>query len=191
MATARLINPREVKGGVAFTVETWPANDGLFTGAAHRGWSDFVVVSRGIEATFEWRTPAHRVRFVAGMVVAGTWSVARALEDDAVASWVDRCGDDFLFEFEDEDPELRDISDEDFAGRMLVEVGAHVKNAVFYGEDDDSAASDAAYSLPLPRWARVRESSEGGPGTGYTDVSIVLASGRTLDDLAAFLRSQP
>jgi hypothetical protein len=191
MAAARLINPREVKGGIAFTVETWPTGDGPFCGPAHREWSEFVVVTPGSEARFEWRTPADRVRFVAGMVVAGAWSVARALEDDSVASWVDRCGDDFLFAFEHDDPELRDLPDEDFAGRMLVEVGAHVKNAAFYGEDDDSAASDAAYSLPLPRWARVRESSEGGPGTAYTEVSIVLASGRSLDDLAGFLRSQP
>jgi hypothetical protein len=191
MATARLINPMEVDDGIAFSVETWPAGDGPFTGPAHREWADFVVVSPDIEATFEWRTPADRVRAVAADVATGMWTVARALGEDSVAEWVNRRGGDFVFAFEDDEPGLRDLPDEAFAGRMLAEVGAQVENADFYGEDEDESADDAANALPLPPWAGVRESYAGGPGTGYTEISIVIASGKTLDDLAAFLRSQP
>lgn len=60
----------------------------------------------------------------------------------------------------------------------------------YYREDDDACASDAAYALDLPRWAKRESWSAGGPGSGYEAMAIVLAKGKTLEDLAKWLESR-
>jgi hypothetical protein len=57
----------------------------------------------------------------------------------------------------------------------------------YYMQEDDAYLRDVTDPLGLPRWARVSLHNDGGPGTGFTAVAIVLDHGKSLGDLAAWL----
>jgi hypothetical protein len=73
---------------------------------------------------------------------------------------------------------------------MLLRVGQDQTNAAvpfgYYLEDDNACVRRRVRSR-TSRWAEREMWSAGGPGSGYEAMSIVLAQGKTLDDLAAWM----
>jgi hypothetical protein len=197
MAIARLINPTSARGATIYEVDTWPFEDRRFHGPDTRDWADFVLTADGAE--FEWRTGADKVREAAEKVVAGTWTVQHAKQQEpAVADWLERRGRVHWDLLKDEDPGLADPTSreevEELERRVLVCVGLYLDNESgglgYYEEDDDSYLDDAARALDLPSWAHVANTEEGGPGSGYMAAAIVLTDGRDLEDLAEWLAAQ-
>lgn len=164
-----------------------------FAGPDDRNWTTLEVLGDH-EATSEWRTGADNVRRAAQRLAAGVWSIEQVLRDADVTAWVNRNAAEFIDAFKDEEAGLADLSDADFTAKMLLRVGQDLtKEAVplgYYREDDDACASDAAYALDLPRWAKRQSWSAGGPGAGYDATAIVLAKGKTLEDLENWLQSR-
>ncbi len=192
MAIARLINPTDVEGGTAWTIDTYPFDAEPFAGPHDRNWDAFQVVDDGAE--FHWRTGADRVRHCAERVKAGEWTAAQALKDSAVQNWLFANGSelaDLLFE---EDPSAEDLEEDELNQRLLTDFGITVANEDgtfgYYMQDSDTYLSDAAEALDLPPWARVWLHDEGGPGSGFTAAAIVLHDGKSLDDLAAWLEGK-
>ncbi len=187
MAIARLINPKTVRGGTAWTVDV--EFDGTaFAGPADRDWDAFRLDLGDPE--YRWRTGADKVRECARRVASGEWSVDRALREEAVQEWLDAVGSD-LFELLEEHSSDEATNGDD-GGRLLVELGPSVSDVgdgplSYYPEDCDSYLRDAAWALDLPPWARVWLHDAGGVGSGYTAAEIVLAEGKGLQDLAAWL----
>lgn len=190
MATARLINPVSVEGGTAYEVDTYPFGQRPFTGPEDRGWASFKLV-RGQGARYEWRTGADGVRAAARKVAAATWTLRRAMKEPCVGEWLGHRREDFICARQDDDPGVADLGMDQLALKMLLEKGQHLTNRAgplgYYDEEDDRHLRDAAYRLDLPRWASVRLSDDGGPGTGFTAVSILLNDGHGLDELATWL----
>lgn len=189
MAIATLINPTDVQGGTAWTIDTYPFEAAPFAGPPERDWDEFRVVDDGAE--FHWRTGADRVRQSAERVKAGEWTPAKALEDTFVQRWLDDNASelaDLLFE---EDPSAEGLDDAELNERLLTEFGTGVSNTEgafgFYMQDDDAYLRDAAEALELPPWARVWLHDDGGPGSGFTAAAIVIEDGKSLGDLAAWL----
>ena len=60
-----------------------------------------------------------------------------------------------------------------------------------YFEDDDRVFADALESLDLPDWASVRRFTSGGMGSSFDTAALVLAPGKTLEDLARWLATLP
>jgi hypothetical protein len=190
MATAHLINPEEIDGCTWYAVDTWPMDAKPFTGPDERNWDAFRLDGDG--ASYEWRTGADHVRRAAQKVARGDWTHARAMKDPFVRCWVEGNRlDDFAEVFSEYDASVSELSGAALVKRMLLEVGPHLENTTglygYYGEDDDAFLEDALYSLDLPEWASIETFDDGGPGSGFQNAALVLAAGKTLDDLAAWL----
>jgi len=191
MATAKLINPMQVDGGTAYEVDTYPFDQRPFMSADGRRWAAFKV-ERGGGARYQWQTGADAVREAARKVAAGSWTVARAMRDPSVVEWVGRRREAFIEAVQDDEPGVVDLVPARLARRMLLERGQRLTNRAgpfsYYDEEEpEYYLRDAAQALDLPRWAFVRLSDDGGPGTGFTAVSILLDTGHGLDDLATWL----
>jgi hypothetical protein len=195
MATAKLINPVTVDGGTAYEVDTYPFNQRPLMNADGRRWAAFKVV-RGQGARYEWQTGADAVREAATKVTSGASTLARAMKDPFVLEWVGRRREEFIEAIQDDEPGVVDLVPAQLVRRMLLERGQRLTNRAgplgYYDEENpERYLRDAAQALDLPRWASVRLSEDGGPGTGFTAVSIWVRSGHTLADLATWLTERP
>jgi hypothetical protein len=191
MAKATLINPMQVEGGTAYEVDTYPFDQRPFMSADGRRWAAFKV-ERGGGARYEWQTGADAVREAARKLTSGALTLARAMKDPFVVEWVGRRREAFIEAIQDDEPGVVDLVPAQLARRMLLERGQRLTNRAgpfsYYDEEDpERYLRDAASNLDLPPWARVRLSDDGGPGTGFTAVSIWLDTGHGLDDLATWL----
>jgi hypothetical protein len=124
--------------------------------------------------------------------MAGQLMLDTAMADPSVQSWVDRRREAFIESVVSPQPDVRDLAPERLAFEMLLARGVRLTNAsglfAYYDEEDDERfLRDAAEALALPRWASVRLASDGGPGTGFTSVSIWIEDGHDLADLCRWL----
>jgi hypothetical protein len=188
MAIARLINPKPVPGGTAWTVDVELGH--AFAGPPDRDWDSFRA--EDAEAEYRWRTGADKVRQCAERVAAGECSVESALGEEAVEEWLDANWSELVELLEEDSSAEAQHDDEELKGRILVELGPRVSDIgdgplSYYLEDSDFYLRDAAWTLDLPPWARVWLHDAGGMGSGYTAAEIVIAEGKELQDLAAWL----
>jgi hypothetical protein len=115
---------------------------------------------------FHWNSEVNRIQEVAGQFAAGKLTLKKALKQ--------------LAEYDDLDDEaLRDIAS-----------GASDPTSLVYQEQDDRPALHAGEALDLPPWASLKQRGAGGPGSGYDGCYVVLAPGKTLEHLAAWLAAQ-
>lgn len=188
MATARLINGCEIKGGNAYEVDTYPVGVPPFARAEGRNWDRFELLP-GAGATFEWRTGSDRVRAVAQQLVAGRITADEALHDGYVGEWLERNFENLCAILAEERPDLAGLPYPDAAAVLLIEFGPGLSNDAgsYYLEDGDEYLHDALAALDLPSWAKASRASSGGPGSGFDAAVLVLKGERTLEDLAAWL----
>ena len=182
------------EGSIAYETEMYLPGDEPFPGPENRNWAKFEVSGRC--AVFEWRTCAQQVRDVARKFVDGYVSLDEALKHPLV----DRYLGTVMNRIEDDDrlPEGMDTSDDDFPEWLLsriVECPDEFFETCdepfrFYSFDEDDYFHDASEALPLPPWAERHRVTTGGMGSGKDSAVIALAPGKTLVDLANWLKER-
>lgn len=178
-------------GSSAFELQMPLPGDESFPGHPHRHWTRFR--SEGEGATFEWRTGAQQVRDVGRAYAAGEMPLSYALSSDLVRRHFQRVHS----AWRDEDPRiparLQGQALADWALRWVARSPAALFELVdeplsFYRLAEDARFHDASDDLSLPPWARRHAPLVGAEGSWRRSAMIGLAPGKTLGDLAAWLR---
>ena len=182
------------KGATAYETEMYlPGND-PFPGPESRNWAGFEV--SGDCAVFEWRTCAQQVWGVARKYVEGEVSLEKALVHPLVDRYLAQVRERALED--DRLPEDMDSYGEEFPDWMLSRIvecpdeffETCEEPFQFYSFDEDDYFHDASEALPLPPWAERHRVTTGGMGSGKDSAVIALAPGKTLTDLADWLREK-
>jgi hypothetical protein len=177
MASASLVHPAPVAGGVAYEIETWPFESRPFEGPADRDWASFELDAPG-RATFAWRSRADRVHAAIRALERGG-AAADALMDGIVAEYVAVIA--------------RGVRGMPRAS--LVDLAAAILPGLCWGDlvepggpwsayrsDEAGFVEDAAAALELPEWASVTRVDGA--------LRLVIEAGRSLAELAAWMQQR-